>query len=34
LVNDDEKHLVVMRGPRERLLQPQQLLNLEIRSVG
>jgi hypothetical protein len=33
-MNDDEEHLVVMFRPGERLLEPEQVVDFEIRSVG
>jgi hypothetical protein len=33
LMDDDEEHLVVMRRPRERLLQGEELVNFKIGSV-
>jgi hypothetical protein len=33
LMDDDEEHLVVMRGTRERPLQGEELVNFEIGSI-
>jgi hypothetical protein len=32
-MDDDEEHLVMMRGTRKRLLQAEELVNFEVGSI-
>ena len=34
LVDDDEEEFVVLRPPRARLLQPEQLVDLQVARIG